>query len=488
MTRHVLIVDDPARLPWDGPWEGPDRTVISARDYIARARRLPRRARLINLCGDYRYLGLGYHCALMAEARGERMLPSAEAMLWVGWKRIYSRALGELDERLRKALKRAKDDPPESPLLVCFGLCDVPALARLARAAFDAFRCPILLVRFTTEDGGRILDVDAPKLKALDAAGRELFARGLDAYTRRAPPARQAAAAPRYALAVLHDPKEAMPPSNAKALERLEKAGRALGVRVDRISRRDIARLAEYDALFVRETTNLDHHTYRFARRAEAEGIPCIDDAASILRCCNKVYLAEMFRANGVPAPRTLILDRAGLAGAAEELGFPVVLKIPDGAFSRGVKKARDADELARIGKAMLKESDVILAQEYLETEYDWRIGLLNGTPLYAAKYFMAAGHWQIVRHGDGGGHDDGLFETVPVEEVPPDILDAALAAARPIGTGLYGVDVKQTPDGPRVMEVNDNPNLDAGVEDKVLGDELWHTILREFVRRIEAR
>lgn len=484
MADHIIIVDDPARFDFPGP----GRRVLSARDYIARTKRLPKRARLINLCGDTRYLGLGYYCSLMAEARGERMLPSADAMLWVGWKRIYARALGDLDAALRKALNRVKGEPPASPLLICFGECDDPSLAALGRAAFDAFRCPILSIRFTAEAGGRVLDVDAPKLKKLDESGRALFGRALDRYTRRARPTPHAVSPPRYALAVLHDPKEAMPPSNTRALERLAKAGQALSVRVELITRKDLPRLAEYDALFIRETTNLDHHTYRFAKRAEAEGMPCIDDATSILRCCNKVYLAELFRTNGVPAPRTLVLDRATLGRAASEIGFPLVLKIPDSSFSRGVKKARTPEELETIGRAMLKESDLILAQEYVVTEYDWRIGVLNGAPLYASKYFMAAGHWQIVKHEADGGHDEGLFETVPIEDAPGDIVDAALTAARPIGAGLYGVDVKQTARGPMVVEVNDNPNLDAGVEDKVLKDALWRAILNEFVRRIEAR
>jgi len=38
------------------------------------------------------------------------------------------------------------------------------------------------------------------------------------------------------------------------------------------------------------------------------------------------------------------------------------------------------------------------------------------------------------------------------------------------------------------VIEVNDNPNLDAGVEDKVLKDDLWRIIAMDFIRRIEAR
>ena len=47
-----------------------------------------------------------------------------------------------------------------------------------------------------------------------------------------------------------------------------------MGVEVELITKKDYPRLAEYDALFIRETTGLDHHTYRFAKKAEEEGMP----------------------------------------------------------------------------------------------------------------------------------------------------------------------------------------------------------------------
>jgi glutathione synthase/RimK-type ligase-like ATP-grasp enzyme len=41
---------------------------------------------------------------------------------------------------------------------------------------------------------------------------------------------------------------------------------------------------------------------------------------------------------------------------------------------------------------------------------------------------------------------------------------------------------------GPVVIEVNDNPNIDRGVEDTLLGEELYRTLMAEFERRLEAR
>jgi len=67
-------------------------------------------------------------------------------------------------------------------------------------------------------------------------------------------------------------------------------------------------------------------------------------------------------------------------------------------------------------------------------------------------------------------------------------VMDLAVRAARPIGDGLYGVDLKQTPDGIVVMEVNDNPNIEHGIEDAVGKDEVWIRILRWFIDRLEQQ
>ncbi len=67
-------------------------------------------------------------------------------------------------------------------------------------------------------------------------------------------------------------------------------------------------------------------------------------------------------------------------------------------------------------------------------------------------------------------------------------MVRAALKATRLIGEGLYGVDLKQVGERVVVIEINDNPNIDAGVEDTVLGRELYRRVMRVFLERMEAR
>ena len=214
-----------------------------------------------------------------------------------------------------------------------------------------------------------------------------------------------------------------------------------------------------------------------------------IDDSSSILRCTNKIYLADLFRKNCVPTPRTLVLYKDRKLNLAEielALGYPIVVKIPDGAFSRGVEKARDADQLKAICDRLFRESTLLLAQEYFYTEFDWRIGILDRQPLYACRYYMVKRHWQIYRHGSRS--QSGGFDTLPVDAVPDGVVQAALSATRHIGDGFYGVDVKEKGEQGYVIEVNDNPSIDSGIEDRHLGIDLYRTVIGTMLERMDAR
>jgi glutathione synthase/RimK-type ligase-like ATP-grasp enzyme len=134
-----------------------------------------------------------------------------------------------------------------------------------------------------------------------------------------------------------------------------------------------------------------------------------------------------------------------------------------------------------------MKKSALLLAQEFIFTGYDWRIGVLNNKPLFACRYYMVDDHWQIYQH-EGGLVKSGGFDTLPTFEAPKPVLDVAIKATSLIGNGFYGVDIKQSENRVVVIEVNDNPSIEIGVEDKYLGDQLYLEIMQEFLNRMAAR
>ncbi len=492
MSRLVIVVEKPS--DWGSYY--PSENVVSATDYLKDATPgdSDERVQVINLCRSYRYLGVGYYVSLLAEARGHRVIPSVRTINDLRRRSLYGLDVDDLNQRLSRFVPDGGHDVVDFSLLVHFGQTGHAPLAEIARQAFEAFPCPILRIEFERQRVWRIGAIKPVGLNTLDEAQEDAFAAALDAFSRkiwRKPRARRQF---RYDIAMLHDPNEALPPSNKRALKHFIEAGKELGIDVDPIVRNDYPRLAEYDGLFIRETTSLDNHTYRFAHRAEREGMVVIDDPVSILRCTNKIYLNDLLRARRLPTPRTQIVFRdnpAQLAALGDALGYPLVLKIPDGSFSRGVVKAADEAALRAAAGELFQHSALLLAQEFMYTQYDWRIGVLNGQALYACQYFMSRGHWQIYDHANGGAKGvprSGGFKTLPVREAPADVVKLALKATAPIGNGLYGVDIKA--DGARtaVIEVNDNPSIDAGVEDAYLGEDLYRRIMGEFLRRLERK
>ncbi len=489
MAGLLIVVD--RKSDWRAFY--PSEDLITVQEYLTRSGGYrSTRNLVINLSRSYRYLSTGYYCSLLAEARGHRVIPSVRTINDLSSRAIYALRTRDLNETLQR-LTRARTGAAgeEFTVKIFFGLVDDEPLQDLARQIFELFPSPILEVRFRHAGDWSIDTIRPGAMQTLSETEEDRFAAALDRFSRkiwRKPRLRRRY---RYDMAILVDPEEQLPPSNRGAVRRLVRAGRRLGIDVDLILRRDYGRIGEYDGLFIRETTAIDGHTYRFAKKAENEGMVVIDDPDSILKCTNKIYLADLLHSNGVATPATTILykdDPAELEAFAARCEYPIVLKIPDGSFSRGISKAEDAPALLTKVRELFKESALLLAQEFLYTDYDWRIGILNQRPLFACRYFMSRGHWQIYKHSDGGKVQSGDFETLPVQQAPPKVIKTALKAANLIGDSLYGVDVKQSGERVVVIEVNDNPNIDHGVEDKFLGDDLYHTVMEEFLRRMERK
>jgi glutathione synthase/RimK-type ligase-like ATP-grasp enzyme len=200
------------------------------------------------------------------------------------------------------------------------------------------------------------------------------------------------------------------------------------------------------------------------------------------------VYLAELLARHRIPTPATLILHRDNWQSAPDILGLPLVLKQPDSAFSLGVVKIKTKEEFDREVDRLFRISDLLIAQAFMPSAFDWRIGVIDKEPFFACKYYMAGGHWQIRDQAKKGDDAFGETETWPLAAVPIDVVKVAVKAANLVGDGLYGVDVKEVDSKPYVIEINDNPNIDAGCEDKILGDETYARVMRTLLGRLEGR
>jgi len=423
------------------------------------------KTRIINLCDSSQYLSKGYYCSLLAEARKHQVLPSVKTINALRSGQAPMLNVGQIDGTLY------------------FGSAQNDLQSKAAKSVFKQYPAPIL---FVDEQGL----LQQGSLSSLDEQQYSDFVAKLNNFTQTQWRITAERRRFRWDMAILVDHDEKVPPSDKDAIARFIKAAAKHGIYAQALSFDEIDNIAQFDALFIRQTTAIDHPTYRLASKAQSLGLVVIDDAESILRCCNKVYLHDAFNYQKVPSLKTVVVaDQANetLEQLEEAFTYPLVLKMPEGSFSKGVFKVSNRDELAAKLTELFEYSALVLAQEYMYTEYDWRVGVLNGRAIYACRYLMARNHWQIYNH-DAKRFFSGGFETLPTFELPKAVLDAALKACKTVGRGLYGVDVKEHQGKAYVLEVNDNPSIDHKVEDGYLGDELYMIIMDEFKQRLEAR
>src|SRR5262245_66073437 len=125
--------------------------------------------------------------------------------------------------------------------------------------------------------------------------------------------------------------------------------------------------------------------------------MPVIDDPISMIRCTNKVFLMELLAQNQVATPPTVMLADVGdMPKAMDELGLPLLVKIPDGSFSRGVHKVNTLEEVRRVADELFEETDLLLTQKLLPTEFDSRVGALAGEQLFVFPDRLGRGHAQV--------------------------------------------------------------------------------------------
>jgi glutathione synthase/RimK-type ligase-like ATP-grasp enzyme len=520
-TSKFLLVHD-----LDRPNGLADLGAVRAHDFLTAGLPIDPETTIVNVCKSYDYLSNGYYVSLLADARGLKVMPNLDQIEDLLHPYAYLRGLRESDVRTidftvlrsrrrvipkvmvpgkkpgratsepaarleedadRHELRYATADLPYVDVLAAFGRTLDPRFRKVCSRIYRTLGFPLLRIRMYREDETwKVGQVGSAPLGYLSPEEKALFMETFAALDDRSDPIPRGPA--RESIACLWDPSDPFAASDEEAIRAFARAAKRRGVLFEIIGPRSLGSLAEHDALFVRTVTGVDHVSFRFSQTAETLGMPVIDDPQSIVRCSNKIYLHELCERHGIPMLPSTIVSRKTPPSELHSLGFPVVLKAPDGSFSAAVRRAETPEQLEKLLAEMLAKSPLILAQPFSPTDFDWRIGVLEGRIVYACKYHMARGHWQIAQYDSNGGSRSGRVECFAVDDVPQRVREIALESAALIGNGFYGVDIKEFDDGPRLIEINDNPSIEYGYEDQIEGDRLYDAIVDAFVARIQAR
>lgn len=482
--QKIIVVTHPEK--WEIQVE--NILIVSSQDYLTKSEYSQlKNARIFNLSKDYSYQSKGYYVSLLAEARGHLAIPTVRNLVDLREPKLIKIVSEEFDDLIQQSLKNIKSQ--EFTLSIYFGQNVAHKYKELSAMFYRHFQIPFLRVKFNFTTKWNIKSVKAISESEIPddhKSSMQNFASQYFAKKRYDTPKQNPA---EYDLAILVQPNDPAPPSNAKAIKRFVELAEKMNFYVEVILPKDLSRLSSFDALFIRQSTEVNNDAYAFARKAQQEGIALVDYPDAILKCCNKVFMAEALENANIPTPKTVIVHKNNKNDVLKITKLPCVLKSPDSTFSFGVKKANTEEEFLELVNMMLKKSDLIIAQEFTFSEYDWRIGILDDKPIFACRYYMAKDHWQIY-NWDASKNDDilGNADCLPIEDVPQSILNVALKSAKLMGKGLYGIDVKEVDGKPLVIEINDNPNIDMGVEDRFYGDQVYIDVLTAFKNRLERK
>ncbi len=175
---------------------------------------------------------------------------------------------------------------------------------------------------------------------------------------------------------------------------------------------------------------------------------------ASGTNCSDKRAQRAALDAAGVPGPRWLVCTSVGVADAVKAVGLPAVVKPADRAASCAVAVVHNEAELAAAIEVATSESwsGVAIVEEYL-----------NG-PEFSVEGMVVAGEVHtLVVTAKGIGGRTGVLETdgempAPIDPVTyREIADTAADAVHATGLadGPTHTEVRVTPSGPRIVEVN---------------------------------
>lgn len=228
----------------------------------------------------------------------------------------------------------------------------------------------------------------------------------------------------------------------------------------------EINKIKTLDGLFIRCKTDPMNISYVASRMAELYGVKVVDDSRSIRICADKVNMYSHMMKSGINIPKTRFMKKSEVneenaKKIIDELGLPLVLKEPSTSFSVRVEKVKSLEEFMKVANRFVRLSDIFVIQEFIESKFDWRVGVVNGEVLYTCKYHLPKESFKIQDCVDG----HMVFctvESIPPEEVPKQVVELGLKAATAVGNGLYGVDLKESNGKVYVIEVNDNPSMET--------------------------
>ncbi|MFC6787453.1 RimK family alpha-L-glutamate ligase [Halobaculum halobium] len=220
-------------------------------------------------------------------------------------------------------------------------------------------------------------------------------------------------------------------------------------------------------------------------------GVPWVNGRDAVLASRNKAGALARLADAGLPVPTTRLVsnpaDDEAVLAAADEVGYPLVVKPNSATRGVGVARVSDPDSLLGVTDYLDLVHDYratgdksYLLQEYLPDATDYRVMVLDGDYAGAVERrlpeaALAAGNWKHNVHR--GAVAEGV-------DLPGAARRLAERAAETLAIPLLGVDLLESEGRLVVSETNARPTIDAAEKYRDGFDASLATLVRRTANR----
>jgi len=202
---------------------------------------------------------------------------------------------------------------------------------------------------------------------------------------------------------------------------------------------------------------SINNYALGVVTQYEMMGVPVLNGALSLYNSKNKLRSIQLMSKTNIDVPRTIFVRRPSqLSQAVKKVGgFPVILKLLSGTQGIGVMIARDENAIESTLDTLWSLGQDILIQECIEESLgrDVRVFVVGEKIIGAMRRQARIGEFRSNIHRGGIGTAVDLTDTYK---------ELALKAARTLGLEIAGVDMLESKNGPKVIEVNASPGFEG--------------------------
>ena len=213
------------------------------------------------------------------------------------------------------------------------------------------------------------------------------------------------------------------------------------------------------DLVLPRIGASITNYGLAVVRQFDMMGIPVLNTAVAIARSRDKLRALQLLTKKNIDVPTTVCArtpDAVELA-LAHVGGVPAIVKLQQGAQGIGTMIAETPQAVTSLLETLWAMGQDIILQEYISESKgrDTRAIVVGGRVVAAMRRQAKSGEFRSNLHRGGLGVRVNLDKRY---------AQAAVAATKVMGLEVAGVDMLESRQGPKILEINSSPGLE-GIE-----------------------